>query len=371
MRQLSVVHIVEDLKTGGLERVLATIVEGLDRERYAVSVWCISRGGAVADELQAKGIDVYIAGMRHSRDLRTFAALCRHLRDRHVDILHAHGYTATTLGRLSGLIAGVPILFVHQHSNYVNYNRKQLLVERIFGSFTDKVVCCSNAVAEFVVRSEKIAPHKVVTVYNGINALPVEAGGVPAGTDIASGTTVVGCVASLTPHKGHRYLLEAAKIVLDRVPGTRFLLVGDGPLRGELEQYAAQLGISSNVRFTGQQLSVGPLLSGMDVVVLPSDEREGLGIALIEAMAMGKPVIGTSIGGIPEVVQDRMNGLIVPPKDVAALASAICLIITDRPLARRMGENGRAAFETKFTSQQMIAQIDRLYQEAANRKIRT
>lgn len=354
-------HIVEDLKIGGLERVIETIATGLDRDRYDVRVWCITRGGDIADALSAEGIPVSVLGMKHHRDPFFFIALCRRLLAERIDILHAHGYTATTIGRLAAIVTGVPRIFVHLHSTYFGYTRKQLLIERILSAFTDAVICCSDAVARFAADTERISPSRIRVIYNGIRIPAPCAPATVPGIAPDVGDTVIGCVASLVQHKGHRYLLESFREVRRAVPKAKLLLVGEGVLRQDLERAAAALGIADAVIFHGKADDVAPLLSLMDVVVLPSSEREGLGIALIEAMALGKPVVGTAIGGIPETVTDNVNGRLVPPRDAAALAEAIMALATDRALARKLGANGRDTVRSKFTAAGMLSAIDRLY----------
>ena len=173
---------------------------------------------------------------------------------------------------------------------------------------------------------------------------------------------IVGCVASLFPHKGHKYLLEAAKIVLDDFPGkAKFILAGSGILEDSLRAYAKELGIEEYVEFKGVVADIPGLLCSFDLVVLPSSEREGLGLSLIEAMAAGKPVIGTSVGGIPEVIKDGQNGFLVPPKDSKALSKAILTILQDPVRASQMGKIGRQIAEEKFSEKHLLREISGLY----------
>jgi glycosyltransferase involved in cell wall biosynthesis len=166
-------------------------------------------------------------------------------------------------------------------------------------------------------------------------------------------------VASLTPHKGHAVLLEAA----GRVPGARVVLVGDGPQREPLAALAGRLGIRDRVVFAGRRDSVWPCLRAVDVAALASTEREGLGIALIEAMAACRPVVASRLGGIPEVVEDGRTGLLVDPGDAAALAAALQELAADAERRRRMGEEGRRRFERRFTVARMMTRIETLYAE--------
>ena len=360
---MKVVHIVEDLKIGGIERVIAGIVRGIDKSRYEVCVWCLSRGGEIADELNQEGFIVEILGMKSHRDPFFYLKLAKKLRREKIDILHAHGYTATTVGRLAAILAGVPTIFSHIHSTYLDFSKKQVFIEKFLSRWSEKIICCSKAVSDFAAEFLGISPEKIKVIYNGVEPIG-ESSGKKAEFGISEDAPVVGCIASLFPHKGHKFLLEAVKEVLRWNPKVKFILVGDGPLKNELEEFAREKGIEKNVIFTGVRKDVSDILSAMDVVVLPSSGREGLGIALIEAMAMKKPVIGTVIGGIPEVIEHGKNGLLVPPANPAALAAAIVSVLADKAKAKKMGEDGFEIFSRKFTARKMVSEIEKLYSEA-------
>lgn len=371
MEKIKVLQLVEDLKIGGAERVIANIAEGLDRQRFEVSVWCICQGGEIAEELINKGIKVEILGMRSHRSPLFFLKLCKKMKRNRVEVLHVHGYTATTLGRLAAIFARVPVIFAHLHSTYWGYTRKQLWIEKQLSRFTHKIICCSQAVARFAIEQEGIDPVKTVVIYNGTDGRELEPDTqVREEFGLSPEDLTVGCIASLTSHKGHRYLLEAVKEVREKFPMVKILLVGNGPLRKKLEEDTRELGISSNIIFCGLRKDIAELLSVMDVVVLPSSEREGLGISLIEAMAAGKPVIGTNIGGIPEVIEKDKTGILVPPKDPEALARAILSLLENKELAKRMGESGKRLFEQKFTRRVMLNNIEGLYTQFGVGKIR-
>jgi glycosyltransferase involved in cell wall biosynthesis len=211
----------------------------------------------------------------------------------------------------------------------------------------------------------KVDPSKIIVVYNGVDQeifIPAEnQSALKARLGIQPADLVVGTVSSLYLHKGHRYLLQAVPLVLGAFPSTKFLIVGDGPLRKKLEGQAKDLNISAHLVFTGKRKDVPDLLSAMDVFVLPSCSREGLGISIIEAMALEKPVVATEIGGIPEVVADEETGYLVPPKNPDALAEAIVKFLQSPPRAKEMGRRGRARFEEKFTKRKMLSEVEYLY----------
>ncbi|MBU1086344.1 MAG: glycosyltransferase [Candidatus Omnitrophica bacterium] len=360
--KINIVHIVEDLKTGGLERVIASIVTGLDSEKFNLQVWCLSRGGNIYDQLEANGVAIENLHMKSARDLLFLIKLCQKFKTNKIDIAHTHGYTATTIGRLTAFFAGVKVIIAHIHSTYYNYNKKQLFIEKIFSLFTKKIICCSKAVADFVRKNENIDPRKIQVIYNGIDVNKFEV--VSSVKKQENKRFTIGCVASLVEHKGHKYLLEAAKEVLGALPDkVRFMLVGDGVLRQQLEEQARTLGIAEYVSFMGNVKNIEALIGTFDIGVLPSCEREGLGLALLEAMAGGIPVIGTNVGGIPEIIENKKNGILVKPYDSKSIAQAIIAMCNDWPRTKTMGEKARLTVEKKFSKEGMLKAITKLYLE--------
>ncbi len=368
MPKIEVLHLVEDLKIGGMERVISAIAGGLDKDRFNVNVWCMSRGGDIFEELVRSGIKAEILGMRSDKDILFLLKLCWKMIRGNIYVLHTHGYPASTLGRLMAVFAGIPVIVSHVHSTYWDYTRKQIFIERFLSGCTDKIICCSRAVADFVTGQEGISPKKVKVIYNGVRGENI--GLEDRSQSAEKNEFLVGCVASLVAHKGHKYLLEAAAYVKNNFrPKVKFILAGDGVLRKELEEYARKLGLAQEVEFRGVVGDIPRLLDSLDVVALVSSEREGLGIALLEAMAAGKPVIGTRVGGIPEVIRDGENGLLVAPQDSPALAKAIISLLEDSQKAKAMGGRGRTMVKESFSLPGMIKRIEDLYQDLIDAKL--
>lgn len=364
---MRVLHAVEDMKIGGMERVIASIANRLDPARYAVHVLCLARGGALADELVRHGVPVTILGLDNYHRPGQILLLYRWLRKHPCHILHTHGYFAGVFARIAGLIARTPRIVSHVHSTYIDYRKKHLCMEKILSLWTDRVICVSRAVQQWVVEDEGIDIRKTIVIYNGpdlnfadrsdesVAATQRRTMGIP-GHD-----TVFTIVASLTSNKGHQILLESFRRVLASHPDSTLMIVGDGPLRTELEARARELSVDRKVIFVGLRTDVDALLRISDVCLLPSQFREGLGLALIEAMAAGLPVIGTSIGGIPEAIADGDNGFLVPPARAAMLAGVMMRIAKDRNLGIRMGRRSRQIYEDRFSPSKMIRRIETLY----------
>jgi glycosyltransferase involved in cell wall biosynthesis len=231
-------------------------------------------------------------------------------------------------------------------------------------------------VQEWVVEAEKIDRKKTTVIYNGVKLIstnqPDEAISVALRhkLGIPPRDTVFTIIASLTPNKGHHVLLESFKMVLHSHQDATLLIIGDGSLRAELEAMARQLTIDRKVGFMGIRTDIHAFLQISDVCLLPSQFREGLGMALIEAMAAGLPVIGTDLDGIPEVITNGENGFIVPPGSPEALANAMMKFANDKDLRISMGRRSKVIYEEKFTLSKMIQQIERLYDHLPEDKVR-
>ena len=355
-----VIHIVEDLRTGGLERVVHNIVVNLDRERFDPEVWCLARGGEVAEEIATRGITVHVSSMGRRPSPGFVLRLAGRLRRAGARIVHCHGYTACTAGRAAAILARTPRVFAHIHTQGLWLQPRQRRIERVLSAFSTKVICVSMSVQEFVVQDERIPRPKTTVIYNGIPDSPLpDRASARRRLGIREGARVLGCVASLEPHKGHAILIEAVRIARMRLGDIVLLVVGDGSLRRDLECRAREAGIAAV--FTGRMENAGLALAAVDALALLSLEREGLSLAVIEAMAASKPVISSRLGGLPELVEDGANGLLCPAGDATEAAHCIVKILENAEVGRAMGEVGRRMFLENFTVGRMVSDIERLY----------
>lgn len=373
MRKINILHIVEDLNIGGVEELVRIIVTGLDREKYNIHICCIEEGGQTAQELMAAGIKVDILGLKSYHNLFNILKLVKYIKERKIDIIHTHMYFASSFGRIAAILAKTPILISTSYSNYFEYKRRNILMEYFLANFTDRIIAASNSIKEFTVKQQKISPDKFTVIYDCASSdkfsKNIDSISIKKDLGIELDYSVVGCVARLDVVKGIAYLIQAASEVLRRIPKVKFLIVGDGLLRKELEELSINLGIKDKIIFAGSRRDIPEMLSVMDIFVLPSALREGCPLAILEAMAMSKPVIASRLGGIPEEVQDEKSGILVPPKDSLALAEAIQKLLSDKNLAKDMGKIGRKIFEDKFSKEIMLKKIESLYDELAAKKL--
>lgn len=367
MRKKKVLHIVEDLGIGGLEKVVASIAIGLDKKQYEIQVWCLTKGGDIADQLISKDINLKILGLDSYHNPFQIIKLIICLKKSKFDIIHSHGYFASTFGRLAALLAGIPVKIAHVHTTDFSFKKRNVLIERLLYIFTAKIICVSDAVKQYVEANLR-TNNKTCLIYNGC----FTGGGIKSDYKIdrnlfgfSKDNFVIISVGSLVRHKGHRILIDAVKLLEKKYDNLRLLIVGGGPLHDCLNSYISELSLSSKIILAGKKENVFPLLKLCDVFVLPSTEREGLGIALIEAMACGLPLIGSRLGGIPEVIKHNINGLLFAPGSSYELANAIRQMMADEDKKMEMTIQGKKIFEKKFSIEIMIEKIEFLYDVCA------
>jgi glycosyltransferase involved in cell wall biosynthesis len=367
-RRKRILHIAEDLNMGGLERVVQTIALGLDPAKYDVQVWCLARGGAIADELIRQGATVKILGLTSYYNLARVRDLARMLDHEGFDIVHTHGYFASTFARLAVLLVRRTAVVRHIHTTDFAFKPRNRKIERLLSLLSDRVICVSRAVADFAVETLSVPPQKIRTVYNAAYADPagcaaedVEAWRVKLGLN--GKHFVVASIASLTANKGHEVLVRAMRQVVEKHENARCLIIGEGRERDHLESLIDSLDLRDRIFLVGMQGNVAPLLRMAHALALCSVYREGLSVALLEGAAAGIPLIGSNLGGIPEVIEHGVNGFIFPPGDCSALARAVERLIEEPALWERMCRQSWYIGEMHFSIQRFIAAIDGIYED--------
>jgi glycosyltransferase involved in cell wall biosynthesis len=358
----TVLHLSSSSGPGGAEAVVVSLAAALDPSRYR-SVVGLFRDGWLRERCERLGLETHIVRMNGILDLgwvRRFTGL---LRGRGVALIHAHEFDANTYGTLAGRLAGLPVVAtVHGRSYYADRGRRRLAYRVV--SRAAAMVAVSEDVKRFVVESTGVSTTRVRVVHNGVDAGPPVAEAAKAGLRatlrVRHGERVVTVVGSLYPVKGHRHLLDAAPQILVSCPSTVFLIAGRGECEAALKQQAQRLGIEARVRFLGLREDVGALLAISDVFVLPS-LSEGLSIAILEAMAAGKPVVTTRVGGNPELVVHGETGVLVPPGEAGPLALAVTGVLTNAVEARRLGANGLEHVRRHFSMAAMMKAYESIY----------
>ena len=367
LQKVRLCYLITELNVGGAEKVLLGLATLLPKDRYEVLVACLFDPGPVADEIRAAGVPVVDLGMRNKVDVRAAFRLYALLHSRRIQILHAHMFHANLLAALVGRAARTPVVLATRQTVNIGGTVREW-INRLTIALCDAMVTVSRQVHEVQRRMPWIDPAKLVVIPNGV---PIEAAPSYSAASaqalrrewgIDTDGMVAGTVARLGAEKGHTFLLEAVAKVQNCLPQAKFLFVGDGPMRPQLEDRARILGVADSIIFAGLRHDIPTILSLFDLFVLPS-LWEGLPMAVLEAMAAGLPVVATAVGGTPEVVLDGITGLLVPPRDPQALAEGILRLLRDPDLRQRMGGAGRERVAAHFSVEQMVQRTEKLYEQ--------
>lgn len=335
---LKILHLVISFETGGLERFVIDLIAA-NNNKFDQSVVCLEHPGELA--VQCK-VEVASLNMPIGLHLSVAWDLARIVREKKIDIIHTHNEKAQLYGGLAGLLSKVPV--VHTKHGKNNLDWRSVTRNNIAARLCRKIVAVSRDAALECVRDEKIPADKVLTILNGVDTERYFPGTnkqeLKKNLGFGKETLVIGIVARLAQVKDHATLLKACKILFESNHSLKLLVVGDGQLRGNLEQLAQSLGIIKQVDFTGMREDIPNLMRAMDVFVL-SSVSEGISLTLLEAMACCLPVVATEVGGNPEVVVDGVTGFLVPSQQPEVLASKLSTLIIDPELRKKMGAAGQ------------------------------
>lgn len=377
--RIKVLHVITRLVVGGAQDNTLLTVRHLDRGRYDVTLASGPTLGSegsleegIPPDLDFERIPALVRDPDPGRDAWALFHLCRLMRTRRYHVVHTHTTKAGLLGRVAARLAGVPVIVHTPHGHaFHDYlgprgSAALMTVERGLARWTHRIVCLTEAEREDHLRFRIAAAGKFVVIHSGVDIdrfrrFEVQPEAKRGALGLPVHGPLVGCVARLVPVKGVRHLLEAAPLVRSAVPRVTIAFVGDGPLRAELEHRAAALGLNGTVRFLGLRRDVADIMPLCDVVVLPS-LNEGMGRVAVEAQAAGRPVVGSRVSGLQDVVKDGETGLLVPPANPEALAAAIIRCLTDPARAAAMGSRAQQCVEP-YAVATMISKIERTYEE--------
>ena len=348
----------------GVKRLFAWMIPRFDRSKCNVSLVSLRKKDVSEETLDALGIDITYLH-RSKYDPATLTALLKVIDRKQIDILHLHGYGATTFGRLAGKIRGIPTI-LHEHANLTDTPWFQKIADRLLAGSTDIAIAVSKSTAEFVIHARQMPPERVKVVYLGV---PLEEFSRVRSVDeviaarrelgAAPDDFIVGTVTRLHDSKGNSYLVEAARSVLDQRPRTRFYLFGEGPLQSELEAQARALSLGDRFVFGGFARDVARVVSGFDLSVFPS-LWEGTPLTVFEALAMGKAILATDADGLVDVLTDERDAVIVPKRDAAALARAI-VQLSDDPSHRARLSAAASATGRQYDIAAFVRKMEQLY----------
>lgn len=353
---------------GGGERYLELLFDRLDRARYRGLLICPEPGPFVG-RMKERGVDTQLVHLAPLFNPMALWRLTRLLARERVTILQTHGARANFYGRIAGRLAGVPVIISTVHNSLKDYEVRSLtrglymFLLRVTLPLAQRIICVSDANRCDLLDECPAAESRIQTVYNGVDlsAFPShpDRTKVRKELDIVPGPVLV-MIARLTEMKGHRYLLEALPSLIERWPQLCCVCVGEGELRDQLRHLAVELHVERSCKFVGAREDIADVLAAADVVVLPS-LSEGFPFVLLEALAMGCPVVASRVNGVSELIENHKTGLLVPARDPQALAAAIREMLSDPTAALKMGAEGRAVVQERFTVDRMVANTTAIF----------
>lgn len=370
---IPILHFDNSLGRGGVEEYILTLLRRLDRRRFRPYLAC---GSAVAEMIVRDvppDVELLRIDLRGPRHAAGAARLARALRDRRIGILHCHLFWSSLFASPVARLCGVPVVIETPHIRELwrkGLVKGSYFIDRCVGRLVDRYVAVSLANAKYLVEVKGIPARKIETIYFGcaldrFHAQPARNAGLRAGLGFGETDVLAVAVARLEPQKGHAVLLGALRRARERAPNLKLACVGDGRLRGELEDLAGRLGLRDAVRFTGFRSDVQDWYAAADFSVLPSF-FEGLPLVAIESLAAGCPVVATAVDGTPEVLGGGRYGLLTPPGDEPALAEALLRMAGDAQLRAQVASAGRAWVLERFTEERFVRETEEFYLRAWN-----
>jgi glycosyltransferase involved in cell wall biosynthesis len=362
---LRLLFAVTSLPVGGAETLLKNLIRRLDPDRFAAEICCLKEPGSLGAVL-AEEFPLHSRLLRHKYDSLVVARMASLMRERQIDAVITVGAGDKMFwGRLAAAWTGVPVVLSAIHST--GWPDRIERVNRLLTPLTDAFIAVAASHGRYLVDVERLPKNKVIVIPNGVDVRrfqfsPSSRRAIRAELGIDAPAPVVGIVAALRPEKNVGLFLRAARRVSERVPAARFLIVGEGPKRQDLQQQAARAGLQQRVHFLGCRHDVPELLSAMDVFALTS-QNEANPVSILEAMACQIPVAATNVGSVSETVQPGITGWLIDPDDDAATAAAWLRLLDDPATARRMGRQGREQVAAHWSVTQMVAGYEDLIQQ--------
>jgi glycosyltransferase involved in cell wall biosynthesis len=357
---------------GGAEIQLLTLVKGLDKKQFDAVVAVFYRGRELDRNFEhVKGVPVFFLEKKNRFDFFYLSRFAGLIKSANFDIIQPYNVSARLIGIIAAKIAHIPYIVVTERTARALYSSFGSRVYQFFETYAMRhvtVLVANSKAGRHYALSRGLEPKRTLVIYNGIDPKRLERKdhmNVRLRYGISPKRQIVGTISRIEEQKDPRTLIDTAKLVTKRLPDTCFMLVGDGPLLSEMQTLAKVKGVSDKVIFTGYQVNIADFLKEMNVFVLCSKKIEGCSNSIIEAMAMGKPVVATDVGGTKEIIKHGENGFLVEPENPAQLAEAILKLLTKKQMSRRMAERARMCALENFSQRTMISAYEKLYKDLA------
>ena len=368
MPTISILFVIDSLEYGGGERGFVQLAAGL-RDQYQVFMAAM-HGGRFEREVKELGIKFYPVNMSRRLSLKPIRQIKEIIRNNKIDLVHSQGARADFFARVAGRLAGVPhiICTIQMPVEGFDVGLLQKKIYRFMDYLTERYVerfiVVSDSLRQILMEKRGIPAYRVVRIYNGIELgqyhPDAQYGNLKKEWGIPQDVPLIGAIGRMVWQKGFNYFIKAVPDIVRVVPEARFLLVGDGSLKDKLRMKSEELRVQDKVVFTGFRRDIKRLLSAIDILVIPS-LLEGFPMITLEAMAMAKPIVATNIDGIKEQITNEQNGILITPKDHAALAIAIIGLFRNKERAQKLGLSARKKVEQEFSVEKMVAETEKVY----------
>lgn len=369
--RLRIAHIISALGRGGMENSVVRLAIAQKRMGHETYVVCIRDLGPAADVLQRAGVPVHLSYFRSRLDPGSLRDLSRLLRSLEVNIVQTHNYRPNVSGTLAAKLAHIPVIVSTVHTVNRWETHRQLLMDRLLSLWKDGIICVSREVRDRYLERMKWNPDKYHVIYNGIDPLSFsntqKANHLYERCGLHEDDAHILCISRLVKIKDHATLLHAHERVIKRRKNARLLLLGDGPLLGDLQREVERLALDGYVRFLGHQDNIPEWLTIADVSVL-STHVEGFSLTVLESMAAGVPTIATAVGGNCEAIVNGVTGFLTPPGDAEAIAESVLRIFDNPDLRRTISERAKRAVQESFTIEATARKTLDLYHAVLGQK---
>lgn len=362
----NVMQIVQSLECGGLEKMVISLAERLNKKSSCASICCLDKTGELAQEAEYKNIKVIAVRKKPGIDLPLVIKLAGIFRREKINVVHTHNLGPLFYGTLAARLSRVPVVINTRHGREAKVSLKLLW------AMNDNIVAISHDARRRLLKFNRINEERIKVIYNGIDIKKFSEINSAQNKKIFnfdSSALVIGTIARLAPEKDQFTLIDAFSEVSQKLDNTRLIIVGDGTLRKELESYCRKRNLANKILFLGFRQDIPKILSIFDVFVL-SSITEGISLTLLEAMAASRPIVATNVGGNPEIIDNGVTGFLVPPKSPDRMAEAIIKILSDKELAGKMKLAGYKRVKEKFSLDRMTEAYNNLYNYWLHKKDR-
>ena len=366
--KINIAHLTYSLDTGGIENGIINLVNRMDRNKFYHYIICFTHATEFRNRITAENVEIISLNKKPGNSLKLFYLLWVIFNKKNIHIVHSRGWATMMEGIVSAKAAGIPVVIYGFHGktyeDIQGEKTRRIVAQKILLKITDGIITLIDNMKDDLCSSLNVARDKVEIIKNGVD-LSIFANGdrrLRYDFDIKDSEVVIGAVGRIDPVKNYATMIKAFHVVSSRHYNLRMIIVGDGPDYVDIENKIEEMGLSQKILMLGNRDDVSKLLYCFDIFIQPS-LYEGLSNTILEAMAVGLPVIASCVGGNPDVVKENENGLLFNPTDVEGLSKAIEKIYLDKELRDNMITANKEKIKSEYSLDKMVGEYERYYQE--------